>query len=186
MSRRPDRLDHVKAERRAVRRSRWKIREDPPTPGTEYVYEVEDGNYPRSNDWEFLVRVPKARGGSIVVRPSVVPDVRAWAGLDRRALMFEKATRGRHRGGSYCKVALADSTGEHTRLIARVDEKDRLPYWLKAIRTRMRAKDAVRPTRGTDGDSLVITVPTDDHQQMIAIFLATKAWVLKERFRFRS
>ena len=185
-SRRRYLLDRVKAELKAERRSRWKIREDPPTPGTEYVYDVADENYSRQNGWEFLVRVPKARGGSIEVRPSVVPDVRAWAGLDRRALMFEKATKGRYRGQSYCKVALADTSGERTRLIARVDEKDRLPYWLRALKTRMRAKDAIRPTRGTDGDSLVIAVPTDDHQQMIALFLATKAWVLKERFRFRA
>ena len=40
--------------------------------------------------------------------------------------------------------------------------------------------------RGTDSDSLVITVPAGDHQQMIALFLATKAWVLKERFRLRK
>jgi hypothetical protein len=49
----------------------------------------------------------------------------------------------------------------------------------------MRSKESIRPTRGTDSDSLVIPVPSDDHRQMIALFLATKAWVLKERFRFR-
>jgi hypothetical protein len=50
----------------------------------------------------------------------------------------------------------------------------------------MRSKEAIRHTRGTDGDSLVITVPADDHQQMIALFLAAKAWVLKENFHFRD
>ena len=49
----------------------------------------------------------------------------------------------------------------------------------------MRSKDDVRRTRGTDSDSLVITVPADEHQQMIALFLAAKAWVLKERFYLR-
>ena len=48
-----------------------------------------------------------------------------------------------------------------------------------------RSKAAVRHTRGTDSDSLVIIVDPDDHQQMIALFLAAKAWVLKERFQFR-
>jgi hypothetical protein len=186
MSRRRYQLERVTAELKIGRPSRWKIRDEPPVSGTEYVYKVTDDNFDRSNTWEFLVRVPRARSDSIEVRPSVVPNVRTWAGLDRRALMFERATLGRYRGGCYCKVALADPTGEHTRLIARVDEKDRLPYWLRSLRTRMRSKHAIRPTRGTDSESLVITVPADDHEQMIALFLATKAWVLKERFRFRN
>jgi hypothetical protein len=100
--------------------------------------------------------------------------------------MFERVTRGRYRGACYCKVALADVSGERTRLIAKVEEKDRLPYWFRPLRVRMRSKEAIRHTRGTDGDSLVITLPADDHQQMIALFLAAKAWVLKERFRFRK
>ena len=179
------RLEHVDAELKTERRSRWKIRDDPPVSGTEYVYGVTDANYAQRNSWEFLVRVPNARGGSVEVRPSVVPDVQAWAGIDRRALMFEQVKIGRYRGACYCKVALADPSGEHTRLIARVDEKHKLPYWFGSVSGRMRAKDAVRRTRGTDTDSLVITVPADDHQQMIALFLATKAWVLKERFHLR-
>jgi hypothetical protein len=186
MGRRRYRLEGVAAELKTQRRSRWKIREEPPVAGVEYVYSVTDGNYARHNAWEFLVRVPDARNGSIEVRPSVVPDVRAWAGLDRRALMFERATVGRSRGACYCKIALADPAGERTRLIARVDEKDKLPYWFRPLRTRMRSKAGTRRTRGTDADSLVITVPPDDHQQMIVLFLAAKAWVLKERFHFRA
>jgi hypothetical protein len=179
------RLERVDVELQSEKRSRWKIREEPLVRGIEYVYDVTDGNYRQRNVWEFLVRVPEARGGSIEVRPSVVPDVQAWSGLDRRAFMFERVTIGRNRGDCYCKVAIADPSGERTRLIARVDEKDRLPYWFRSRRARMRSKAAVRHTRGTDRDSLVITVPADDHQQMIALFLAAKAWVLKERFRFR-
>ena len=180
------RIERVDAELKAERRSRWKIREEPLVRGTEYVYDVTDGNYPQRNAWEFLVRVPNARGGSIEVRPSVVPNVRAWAGLDRRAIMFERVTIGRNRGDCYCKVAIADPSGERTRLIARADEKHNLPYWFRSLRSRMRAKEAIRHTRGTDSDSLVITVPADDHRQMIALFLAAKAWVLRERFRFRD
>ena len=180
------RLERVDAALKTERRTRWKIREEPLVRGTEYVYDVTDGNYAQRNAWEFLVRVPDARGGSIEVRPSVVPHVHAWAGLDRRAIMFERVTIGRHRGDCYCKVAMADPSGERTRLIARVDEKDRLPYWFRSVRGRMRSKEAIRHTRGTDSDSLVITVPAEDHQQMIALFLAAKAWVLKERFRFRD
>jgi hypothetical protein len=180
------RLERVVAALKSERRSRWKIREEPLVRGVEYVYDVTDCNYAQRNAWEFLVRVPAARGGSIEVRPSLVPNVRAWDGLDRRAIMFERVTIGRNRGDCYCKVAIADASGERTRLIARVDEKDRLPYWFRSVRSRMRSKEAIRHTRGTDSDSLVITVPADDHQQMIALFLAAKAWVLKERFRFRD
>ena len=185
MSQRRYRIERVNAELKAKRRSRWKIRENPLVSGIEYVYTVIDENFSRHNSWEFVVRVPKARGGSIEVRPSAVPNVRAWAGLDRRALMFERVTKGRSRGGCYCKVALADSTGERTRLIARVDEKKQLPYWYRSLSGRMRSKEAVRHTRGNDSESLVITVPADNHKEMIALFLAAKAWVLKERFRFR-
>jgi hypothetical protein len=185
MSQRRYRIERVNAELKAKRRSRWKIREDPLVSGIEYLYKVTDDNFSQRNSWEFVVRVPKARGGSIEVRPSLVPNVRAWAGIDRRALMFERVTKGRYRGGCYCKVALADSTGERTRLIARVDEKKRLPYWFRSLSARMRSKEAIRHTRGTDSESLVITVPADNHEEMIALFLAAKAWVLKERFHFR-
>jgi hypothetical protein len=44
----------------------------------------------------------------------------------------------------------------------------------------MRRKQNVRPTRGTDGDSLVILVPAGDHAAMIRLFFATKVWILKE------
>jgi hypothetical protein len=44
----------------------------------------------------------------------------------------------------------------------------------------MRRKEVVRPTRGTDGQSLVLLVPADDHAGMIRLFFATKVWVLKE------
>jgi len=44
----------------------------------------------------------------------------------------------------------------------------------------MHRKDGVKATRGTDGDKLVITVPRDAHAMMIRVFIAAKAWVLKE------
>ena len=44
----------------------------------------------------------------------------------------------------------------------------------------MRLKKNVRPTRGTDGESLVVLVAPDDHAMMIRLFFATKVWVLKE------
>ncbi len=180
------RLERVTTTLKSDRPARWKIREEPLVRGTEYVYEVVDGNYGQRNEWEFLVRVPKKKGSSIEVRPSLVPPVKAWNGMDRRAMMFERVRRGRNTGDCYCKVALADPAGERTRLIARVDEKKKLPYWLKALNGKMRSKESVRHTRGTDSEALVIVVDPGDHQQMVALFLAAKAWVLKERFRLRG
>jgi hypothetical protein len=180
------RLERVNVELKTDRTARWKIREEPVVRGTEYVYEVVDSNYTQRNQWEFLVRVPKKKGVSIEVRPSLVPDVQVWGGLDRRAMMFEQVRRGRNSGDCYCKLALADPAGERTRLIARVDEKKKLPYWLKTLNGRMRSKESVRHTRGTDSDSLVIVVDPADHQRMVALFLAAKAWVLKERFQLRG
>ena len=180
------RLDRVNIELKSDRPARWKIREEPLVRGTEYVYGATDGNYAQRNEWEFLVRVPKKKGSSIEVRPSSVPAVKVWNGMERRAMMFERIRRGRNVGDCYCKVALADPAGERTRLIARVDEKKKLPYWMKSLNSRMRSKDAVRHTHGTDGDSLVIIVDPADHRQMVALFLAAKAWVLKERFQLRG
>jgi len=44
-----------------------------------------------------------------------------------------------------------------------------------------RLKQNVRPTRGTDGEVLVVLVSPDDHAAMIRLFFAMKVWVLKER-----
>jgi hydrogenase maturation factor len=48
------------------------------------------------------------------------------------------------------------------------------------MRGRMRRKQNVRPTKGTDGDALVVLVQPGDHAAMIRLFFATKVWVLKE------
>src|ERR1044072_1748821 len=125
------RLDRVTSRLKSDRPARWKIREEPVVRGTEYVYEGTDDNYGQRNAWKFLVRIQKKKGSSIEVRPSVVPPVKAWNGMDRRAMMFERVRRGRNTGDCYCKVALADPAGERTRLIARVDQKKKQPDWLQ-------------------------------------------------------
>jgi hypothetical protein len=163
------------------RRTHLKFR-DASVPATEYVYTVLDENYSQPARWDFLVRVPDTSTASTEVRPAMVPNVREWAGLDRKALMFQRATLGKHRGDMYCKVAVSDVSGEKTRIEAK--DKTRLPYWFRAFGSRLRTKDSVRTTRGTDADALVVTVPRDDHAMMIRVFLAAKAWVLKEDFQF--
>jgi hypothetical protein len=178
-------LDRVQVLPKDERRTHFKFRQVT-RPGIEFVYTVIDENYRTPQRWEFLVRVPDASGESVEVRPSLVPNVRAWAGLDRRALMFQRATIGRYRGQAYCKVALADETGERTRIEVKAVERSHLPYWFHALDSRLRRKEVVRRTRGTDADALVAIVAPDDHEMMIRIFLAAKAWVLKEKFRMKS
>jgi hypothetical protein len=38
----------------------------------------------------------------------------------------------------------------------------------------------VRATRANDADELVALVRPDEHERMIALFFATKVWILKE------
>ena len=49
--------------------------------GTEYGYAVVDGNFPARNRWEFIVRVPKARGARVEVRPRTTPTLKVWEEL---------------------------------------------------------------------------------------------------------
>jgi hypothetical protein len=44
----------------------------------------------------------------------------------------------------------------------------------------MRVKQSVRPTKGNDGQDLVVVVAAQDHAAMIRLFFATKVWILKE------
>jgi hypothetical protein len=148
--------------------------------GVEQSYSVTDGNFATRNAWEFMVRIPKTRGDRLEVRPRSTPNLKVWAELTDRSLTFAKATKGEARGRRYCPVALADPTGTRSRDVVRGDERSLLPAWFDAVQGRMRLKQNVRPTRGTDGESLVVLVPADDHAAMIRLFFATKVWVLKE------
>jgi hypothetical protein len=173
-------LDLVTVKPGEERASSWTFAGKPVT-GVERSYSVRDGNFRSRNEWEFIVRTPRDRGGRIEVRPRTTPNVRAWAELPDRSLTFVRATKGSARGKWYCQVALADPTGEKSRAIVRADQRDQLPRWFDALRGKMRTKENVKPTRGTDGRSLVVLVPPADHASMIRLFFATKVWILKER-----
>ena len=175
------RLDRVTVEPGQGRASSWTFGGKPVT-GVEQAYTVRDGNFRSRNQWEFIVRIPRDRGERIEVRPRTTPNVRAWAELPDRSLTFARASKGSARGKWYCQVALADPTGEKSRAIVRADQRGKLPRWFDALRSRMRIKEKVKSTRGTDGRSLVVLVPADDHASMIRLFFATKVWILKERF----
>jgi hypothetical protein len=106
--------------------------------------------------------------------------VKVWAELPDRSVTFSRATKGGARGKWYCKVALADPTGAKSRDVIRGDQRGELPPWFDGLRGRMRTKQKVRPTKGNDGEDLVVLVAADDHATMIRLFFATKVWVLKE------
>ena len=173
-------LDRVTVEPAGERASSWTFAGQPVT-GLEQSYTVRDGNFRSRNEWEFVVRTPRDRRERIEVRPRTTPNVRAWAELPDRSLTFSRATKGSARGKWYCQVALADPTGAKSRAIVRADQRAELPRWFDAVRGKMRTKENVKPTRGTDWRSLVLLVPPADHASMIRLFFATKVWILKER-----
>jgi len=175
-----EKLDVVKGE---ARKAAWTFAGERLS-GEEQFYQVTDLNFDARNRWEFVVRIPRARGGRIEVRPRTVPQLRSWAELPDRSLTFSRCTKPPHTGHYYCPVALADVTGERSRIVLRSDERSRLPAWFAAFERRMRSKESVRGTRGTDAEALVILVPAGDHAEMIRVFFATKVWVLKEGFTF--
>lgn len=149
--------------------------------GTEQTFAVTDTNLPSRNEWEFIIRLPADRSERIEVRPKSTPNVKAWAELTDRSLTFNRATRGTARGKWYCQVALADATGERSKTIVPTDQRDRLPHWFHELSGRMRRKETVKPTRGTDGNALVVLIAAGHYPMMIRLFFATKVWVLSER-----
>ena len=175
-----------------TRRAKWTFAKggrQAPVKGTEHLYTVTDGNLSGRNKWEFLVRVPDDSDGRVEVRPRSTPPTQTWKALTYRSLQFQKATKGEARGKRYCKVSLAvppkgrakdDPRGTRTKDVIRGDQRRDLPKWFESLQGRMRAKESVRSTRGTDGNTLVILVQPDDHAMMIRLYFAMKVWVLKE------
>ena len=188
-SRKRYRLDQVAVGPGEARPATWTFagaRGRTPVTGREHLYAVIDGNFSSRNVWEFVVRAPAASSEPIEVRPRSTPNLKVWAELPNRSLTFPRATRGDARGKRYCKVSLADPTalGVERPAFRGLDprhERHELPAWFDTLQTRMRLKQNVRPTRGTDGEVLVVLVSPDDHAAMIRLFFAMKVWVLKER-----
>jgi hypothetical protein len=177
------RLDRILVERVGARRATWDWR-GRSIQGTEYEYLVKDGNYDRLNRWTFIVQEPPTLRDDIIVRPLRVPSKRAWAGIDRKSIVFPPANRRAYRGKVYCKVSLADPEGLKTKFIARRQERGDLPKWMSGLLSKMRLKGTVAATRGRDHYHQVLVVDRDDHSRMIAIFFATKVWVLDTGYLF--
>jgi hypothetical protein len=191
-SRKRYRLDQVAVESGEVRRAKWTFAKggrQAPVKGSEHLYSVTDGNLAGRNKWEFLVRVPDESDGRVEIRPRTTPPIHTWKALTYRSLQFQKATKGEYRGRRYCKVSLAvppagrakdDPRGTRTKDVIRGDQRRDLPKWFESLQGRMRTKESVRSTRGTDRNVLVILVQPDDHATMIRLYFAMKVWILKE------
>jgi hypothetical protein len=191
-SRKRYRLERVAVEPGEARKAKWTFAKggrQAPVKGTEHLYTVTDGNLSGRNKWEFLVRVPDDSDGRVEIRPRSTPPTQTWKALTYRSVQFQKATKGEARGKRYCKVSLAvppkgrakdDPRGTRTKDVIRGDQRRDLPKWFESLQGRMRTKESVRSTRGTDGNTLVILVQPDDYAMMIRLYFAMKVWVLKE------
>ena len=161
----------------------WRMAQAP-VAGTVLVYDVVDGNSGSDNSWTFYVQVPVSLGTEdcIIVRPNVAPSREDLVPVERRAVCFPVADRPGYRGKIYCKINLADPTGQRTKVGVRFDQIARLPTWLSSFRSQMHPKEEIRQTKGADGLALVVVFDKDDHAGMIRLFFATRIWPLTAGF----
>lgn len=148
--------------------------------GEVLVFDVIDRNMPDDNSWIFYVQIPEEKSGddNVIVRPESAPSCSELAGVERRAVTFIPADKGASIGKRYCKVNLADPTGERTKVGVRHEERTSLPTWMSPFENHMRKKESVKDTRGMDGLALVVLFNSDDYEGMIKLFFATRVWPL--------
>ena len=148
--------------------------------GTEQSYHVTDGNFPTRNLWEFMVRIPKARGNASRCDRARHRTSRSGPSspIDRSPSREPPRARPAAAGTARWPWPIRPASGASD--VIRGDQRHQLPAWFTPLQGRMRLKQNVRPTKGTDGESLVILVQPDDYAAMIRLFFATKVWVLKE------
>ncbi len=153
-----------------------------PVRGVESLYEAIDENYDRLNRWVFVVQQP-SDAGPIIVRTHEIPSKRVWGSVWRSSITFQRATKSPYRRDRYCKVALADPSGSHTKIVIRKGDERALPIWIRAYGSRLKLKQTVTTTRGTDALHKVLLVRADDHAAMIRAFFVLKVWVLEQRYQ---
>ncbi len=149
--------------------------------GTEVRYRVCDGNFNRRKTWEIAVRIPNSNDGAMV-QPIKVPALKLLGPLDHSSVLFMPTSRKGYRGWYYCKLFIADASGEKNRKAIPGQKRGKLPKWFKPLLWRVRHKETVAKTAGTDGRSLVVLCRPNDHEKMVQLFLAMRAWVLVARF----
>lgn len=164
------------------RREPWALAGGHSVSGTVFSYKVVDRNFPRANEWEFIVQVPNSDAESIIVRPRATPNDRAWAGLERVSVLFGRANRSGYRGSYYCKVFVAfrDPSNKIKKKMVHASERKDQPAWIRDLPA-TRGKGTVATSKGRDQDALVAVTDREDHARMIRLFFATKVWPLKER-----
>lgn len=118
--------------------------------------------------------------GRVIVQPQIVPGKRAFAGIERRSIVLQKATKHPHRKYLYCKVHLADPSMEKNWRGTTWGDRDQLPEWFNYFRNRMRLKRTVATTAGNDGFDQVILIGQEDYERMIRVFFALRVWILQE------
>lgn len=150
--------------------------------GTEYFYEAKDENFTRLNQWTFRVQVPDYAYGDIIIQPVKTPTKNAWAGLARRSIVFTRATKEGYKSLVYCKVNLADPTGQKNKTGTRRGDRTEFPKWFDKFFWRMRLKNTVTTTLANDSNAQVIFAERENHALMIKIFFALKVWVMEEGF----
>lgn len=150
--------------------------------GIEYFYTVKDTNFRSLNQWTIAIRVPNVPRGNVIVQPIRTPGKKVWAGIERKAIVLVRATKHPYRKKVYCKLNLADPTGGKTKKGARRGDRSALPKWFVFFENRMRLKQTVTTTRGTDANAQVVMLGHDDHKAMIALYFALKVWVMAEGF----
>lgn len=177
-------LAKLKIERVGEFRDEWRMAKEP-VQGEVVVFNVVDGNLRDDNSWIFYVQIPDQDSGddNLIVRPETAPSREDLVKVERRAVTFLFADVNPYIGKRYCKVNLADPTGEKTKVGVRYDERDDLPSWMSPFRAQMKDKESVKETRGTDRQALVVFFKSDDYEGMVKLFMATRVWPLLAGFR---
>jgi hypothetical protein len=98
-------LAKVRVESDGEYSATWRLMRDAVT-GVEYRYSVIDENLSARNEWLFTVRIPSNRTMYIEVRPAEHPNLKVWAELQDRSLLFARATRAYYSGGTIASLRL--------------------------------------------------------------------------------
>ena len=148
--------------------------------GVTNVYGVKDENLPPDNTWIFYVHVPESsdENENIIVKPEAAPARDKLLPVERRAITFMPANMPPHQEMAYCKINLADPTGAKNKIGVRFEHRSYLPEWMCDFHKDMYPKEDVKTTQGRDGKALIVVVNPGDHEKMIKLFIATRAWPL--------
>ena len=154
--------------------------------GTIIEFTVIDHNFGSDNKWSFIVREPDRieKGAYVEVKPVDHPQKTCWDRIERMSINFSPADMPNYNGMMYAQIFIADVDGRKTkrknRIVVKNGQRPLLPHFFRYFK--IRRKETVATSRVNDGRHLVIVTHERDYDDMIKVFLATKAWVLYNRF----